>query len=87
MTITDRQALDVKGEIARNKSWVLFREFIEERAREHNVNAEVMSEDFTKLLKREQMLGAEAELRRLMETFLVHVDNNTIIENPNSNQS
>lgn len=77
ITLTSRQALDVQGEIAGNKSWVIFREFLTVRTLELKTEAEVLGEDLTKLLKREQMLGAESELLKLMRSFEAHVNNNT----------
>lgn len=76
--ITTREQLEVNEQVRDAKSWKLFQDFVTVRRHELDVEAAVLSEDFTKLLLREQRIGSRNELGTLLETFRIHVENLTM---------
>lgn len=78
--ITAREALEVDSQLHHSISWKSFRDFLVTRKVELDLESDTLSENITNLLKREQAIGAKAELAKLLEAFTIHVANITITE-------
>jgi len=70
---THRELVEINGELDRCVSWKAFVSFLQEKTAEYKAMADGESEDITKLLRREQYLGAEKALETLFKEFSFHV--------------